>query len=108
MPDNTSIPLAHRLGCDYFTYMVGASIWAEDPPFYAVIQAAMRGADTQNARALRHIWPDVWDSLQARYDAPGGRLDGDPKADVDSESMNAQGNIQEAIGRGLLPDDGGV
>jgi hypothetical protein len=43
-------------------------------PFYALIMAAMRQADTSNTAKLRAAWPDVWDELQARYNAPGGYL----------------------------------
>lgn len=46
-------------------------------PFYALIMAAMRQADTANAERLRHMFPVVWDELQARYHAPGGLLPGD-------------------------------
>jgi len=48
-----------------------------DPDFYALIMAAMRQADTFNAEKLRAAWPDVWDELQARYNAPGGYLPGE-------------------------------
>jgi hypothetical protein len=48
-----------------------------DPSFFALIMAAMRKADTYNASCLRQVFPTVWDELQERYDAPGGRLPGD-------------------------------
>lgn len=47
--------------------------------FDALIMAAMRGADTTNLALLREAWPDVWNELEARYNAPGGVLDGDPE-----------------------------
>ena len=43
-------------------------------PFYALIMAAMREADSDNLRRLRAAWPQVWDELHARYNAPGGYL----------------------------------
>lgn len=43
-------------------------------PFYALIMAAMRKADSQNLPPLQHAFPEVWQELQARYDAPGGEL----------------------------------
>lgn len=46
-------------------------------PFYAVLMAAMRRADDINGRKLREAFPDVWDELQDRYNAPGGILDSD-------------------------------
>ena len=49
-------------------------------PFYGLIMAAMRGADTPNTEKLRAAWPEVWDELYARYHAPGGLLDGEEAA----------------------------
>lgn len=51
---------------------------ASSEPFYALIQAAMRTADSWNLAKLRTEWPEVWDELHARYHAPGGLLPGDP------------------------------
>jgi hypothetical protein len=50
----------------------------DEPTFSALVMAAMRRADSSNALILRCGWPDVWAELQARYDAPGGRLATDP------------------------------
>lgn len=47
---------------------------AEDWPFYGIIMAAMRRADTDNLNRLRLAFPDTFRELQARYDAPGGAL----------------------------------
>lgn len=57
-----------------YEYEVGREIAAKDPPFYALIQAAMRKADTANLELLKECWPDVWLELRVRYNAPGGRL----------------------------------
>jgi hypothetical protein len=43
-------------------------------PFYALIMAAFRGADTKNQALLRHCWPDQIRELCIRYEAPGGML----------------------------------
>jgi hypothetical protein len=43
-------------------------------PFYALIMAAMRNADTHNLNQLQIAFPHVWQEFQARYNAPGGRL----------------------------------
>lgn len=48
-----------------------------DPPFYAIIMAAMRKADTQNLAKLRRAFPDVYQDLFDRYNAPGGYLPGE-------------------------------
>lgn len=58
-------------------YEVSRRLAAEGPPFYALIAAAMRGADTFNMSLLREAFPQIAADLQARYDAPGGRLVGD-------------------------------
>ena len=41
-------------------------------PFYALIMAAMRKADTANLLRLQGAFPEVWDELQERYNTPGG------------------------------------
>ena len=43
-------------------------------PFYALIMAAMRQADSDNRELLCDAFPEVWNELQARYHAPGGVL----------------------------------
>lgn len=60
-----------------YDYKVSQIISADTPPFYALIMAAMRGADTMNQRLLRGAFPEVWDEFKARYNAPGGKLDGE-------------------------------
>lgn len=55
-------------------YRRGAELARADEPFYALIQAAMRKADSWNVTKLRAEWPEVWDELEARYHAPGGLL----------------------------------
>lgn len=59
----------------HFDYKVSQDIAARDYPFYALIMAAMRKADTQNAAKLRLVFPDTHDELHARYNSPGGFLD---------------------------------
>lgn len=46
-------------------------------PFYALIMAAMRQADSDNADRLRIAWPLVWDEFKARYHALDGVLPGE-------------------------------
>lgn len=57
-----------------YDYEASRQIAAQDFPFYALIMAAMRKADTPNSRALRQAFPDTWAELDARYNAPGGKL----------------------------------
>jgi hypothetical protein len=61
----------------YFDYVESRDIALEDYSFYALIMAAMRQADTENALKLRTAFPEVWDELWKRYDSPGGRLAGE-------------------------------
>ena len=46
-------------------------------PFCALIMAAMRRADRDNLRKLQAAWPQIWQELQARYNAPGGCVPGE-------------------------------
>jgi hypothetical protein len=61
----------------HYDYIASKTLSEYDAPFYALIMAAMRQADSTNAAKLRSAWPDVWDELQARYNAPDGVLDGE-------------------------------
>lgn len=49
--------------------------------FYAFIMAAMRNADTPNLVKLKEAWPDVYEELRERYNAPRGLLVGERDAD---------------------------
>lgn len=60
-----------------FDYRVSQKIALEDPPFYGIVMAAMRKADTINLDKLKISFPEVWIELQKRYDAPGGVLSGE-------------------------------
>lgn len=55
-------------------YKVSQEIALQDYPFYALVMAVMRQADTDNTELLRQTWPEVWNELHARYHAPGGIL----------------------------------
>lgn len=59
-------------------YEMSKKIAAEDYPFYAVVMAAMRQADSSNLLALKREFPLVYTELQQRYASPGGALPGDP------------------------------
>ena len=58
----------------YRDYVIGREIAAEDYPFYALIQAAMRKADSENLVKLQAAFPLVAQELRIRYNAPGGIL----------------------------------
>lgn len=64
----------------YYDYVQGREISMEHHPFYALIQAAMRQADTNNLEKLQAAWPEVYADLENRYHAPNGLLDGEEAA----------------------------
>ena len=43
--------------------------------FYSLIMAAMRKADDVNIEKLKLVFSDTWQELNARYNAPGGKLE---------------------------------
>lgn len=53
-------------------YQVSIDLAKSDPPM-----AAMRKADSQNAAILHGAYPQLWAEMQRRYNAPGGRLEGE-------------------------------
>lgn len=66
-----------------------------DQPFYALIMAAMRKADSYNAEKLRYVFPEVWVELQERYNAPGGFLREDCLCRVADVSGIGERGIEE-------------
>jgi len=58
-------------------YLVSQKIEAENYPFYALIMAAMRKADSNNAAKLKAAWPDISAELQYRYWSSGGFMPGE-------------------------------
>ena len=59
----------------YYDYKCSQQIAAQDYPFYALVMAAMWQADSDNLEALKAAFPQVYQELLDRYNAPGGRLD---------------------------------
>ena len=62
---------------DLPAYRTAVDIWSADPPFAALIAAALYRADDGNAALIRAVWPDIAATTQARYDATGGQIEGD-------------------------------
>jgi hypothetical protein len=58
-------------------YRESVDLGRRDASFYSLIMAAMRKADDNNLPKLKAAWPEVWEELQARYNAPGGVLECD-------------------------------
>lgn len=57
-----------------FDYEQSQQIDARHPTFAALIMAAIRKADSDNAEKLREAFPAIFSELVARYNAPGGKL----------------------------------
>ena len=57
-----------------YDYRQSISISSHGHPFYALIMAAMRQADDDNVAILKEAFSEVWDELNERYNAPGGRI----------------------------------
>lgn len=76
-------------------YHYSSKLWLEDPPFYALIMAAMRKADPNNQVKLREAFPEVWSELRARYNKPLGVLPEEAE-DIDMELLNRQ--VRELVG----------
>jgi hypothetical protein len=60
-----------------YDYKVSMEMGMNDYPFYALIMAAMRKADTDNLFRLQRLFPETWQELRIRYNAPGGLLEGE-------------------------------
>ena len=58
----------------HYDYRRSIQIAIQDEPFYALIMAAMRQADTRNLEKLRQAFPDTYEELAARIDARNGVL----------------------------------
>ncbi len=57
-----------------FDYLRSRKIESEGHPFYALIMAAIRQADSTNLEKLKKEWPEVYTEFERRYNAPGGVL----------------------------------
>jgi hypothetical protein len=60
-----------------YDYRRSQALYVADEPFYGLIMAAMRRADTDNLELLRRAFPETHAELHARYHAPGGLLPGE-------------------------------
>lgn len=60
-----------------YDYERSIEMFKADEPFYALIMAAMLKADTDNCFRLQRVFPETWLELRKRYNAPGGRIEGE-------------------------------
>ena len=58
----------------HFDYVRSLELELADEPFYALIMAAMRRADSDNLTRLQEAFPGVWRELETRYNSPDGTL----------------------------------
>jgi hypothetical protein len=56
----------------FYDYKDSQRISSNDHPFYALIMAAMRQADTVNIEKLKAMFPEIHAELDERYHAPAG------------------------------------
>ena len=68
-------------------YEISKRLQLGDIPFYALIAAAMRRADTNNLEILRRGFPQIAHDLQQRYNAPGGIIPEDKIKDENYRSV---------------------
>lgn len=61
----------------WYDYQRAKELWISDTPFYALVMAAMLKADSRNSALLGAVFGQVRRELDARYNAPGGKLPGD-------------------------------
>jgi hypothetical protein len=58
-------------------YQESQEIDSKQYGFYSLIMAAMRQADDDNLIQLLTAFPETYNELKARYNAPGGKLEDD-------------------------------
>lgn len=63
-----------------YDYKMSQVIEGDGHPFYALVMAAMRQADTFNLEKLGALFPETLAELRERYNAPGGVIASDPEA----------------------------
>jgi hypothetical protein len=56
-------------------YEYAQGLYQLDPPFHALLMAAMKKADADNLRKLRETWPGVYAEMKERDQQPGGKLE---------------------------------
>ena len=74
----------------YYDYRQSEEINALHFPFYSLIMAAMRQADSVNTDMLRANWPSTWNELQERYNAPGGKLIEELEAEAEANLVQQE------------------
>ena len=65
--------------------------------FYAVIQCALRLADSDNMAKLQHAFPVVYEELSLRYNTPGGKLPEDETDEIHLRIIENPAPRQERV-----------
>lgn len=65
-----------------YDYEKSKEIAQADYPFYALIMAALRQADSINLLKLKACFPFIFQEFKERYNAPGGVLAGDGNENI--------------------------
>jgi len=55
-------------------YQLSREITKDDPPFYALLMAAFRQADSDNLAKLKATFPKTYKEFLGRYNSPYGIL----------------------------------
>jgi hypothetical protein len=71
-----------------YDYEKSILIESKNYPFYALIMAAMRQADTDNFEKLKTAFPETYRELHDRYNAPGGLLPEEKNSQAESSDPN--------------------
>jgi hypothetical protein len=74
-------------------YLCSQAISKGDPPFYALLMAMIRGADSDNIEKIKRAWPEKFAEMQARYHAPGGILPEDGVESLGDQVVDASGAV---------------
>jgi len=78
-----------------YDYEISKQLSKDDPPFAAIIMAALRKADSNNFMLLEAAWPEITAEMKARYNAPEGRLEGDPPPPEPEERRVREGDRRQ-------------
>lgn len=61
----------------YHEYRVSQLITSKGYPFYAMLFAMIRQADSNNLEKIKQAWPARYEEFMSRYHSPGGLLGGE-------------------------------
>lgn len=64
----------------HYDYELSIRISTRDEPFYALLFALMRRADSENLEKIKDTWPIESQEFYERYVSPGGLLEGENDA----------------------------